>query len=225
MTDVICIMHMILDGVKVGYMMTTVLALLVSLLLIPTLLSLRWSTDRPARLSFQHTHLPPFALQQAHALVHPVRRHQVAHHQQVEFFAKRQEMGEERVEVRLDGEMQDLLKVRVVQVGKDPEEVFVDVLGGIGKGCGEVPACRVSWESGIRKVPRTKEYGQTGKEQVRGEARSRHPPDFVGKTDSSSSNRWSHDSTKSMYVGAGRETSFCVWSGQRKLILFIVNSA
>lgn len=49
-----------------------------------------------------------------------------------------------------------------------------------------------------------------------GREERRHSPDFVGKTFSSSSNFWSHDMTKSMYVGAGSETRRWFWSGQRK---------
>jgi hypothetical protein len=36
-----------------------------------------------------------------------------------------------RVEVRLDGQVEDLLEMRVVNVRKDPEEVFVDVFRGV----------------------------------------------------------------------------------------------
>lgn len=64
-------------------------------------------------------------------MIHPFRRHQIAHHEQVKLLAKRQEVREERVEVRLDGQVEYLLKVRVVQVRKDPEKVFVYVLGGV----------------------------------------------------------------------------------------------
>lgn len=49
-------------------------------------------------------------------------------------------MRKERVEVRFDGQMEDLLKVLVVQVGEDPEEVLVDVFRGVCEGGGEVAA-------------------------------------------------------------------------------------
>lgn len=50
-------------------------------------------------------------------------------------------MREERVEVRLDREVNDLLKVGVVEVREDAEQVLVDVLGGVRERGGEVAAC------------------------------------------------------------------------------------
>ena len=43
--------------------------------------------------------------------------------------------------MRLERHMEDVLKVRVVQVREDPEEVLVDVFGGVGEGGGEIAAC------------------------------------------------------------------------------------
>ena len=42
--------------------------------------------------------------------------------------------------MRLDGQMEDLLEMRVVEVGKDSEEVFVDMFGGVCEGGGEFSA-------------------------------------------------------------------------------------
>lgn len=40
-------------------------------------------------------------------------------------------MRKEGIEVRLDGEMEDLFEMLMVYMGEDPKEVFVNVLGGI----------------------------------------------------------------------------------------------
>jgi hypothetical protein len=66
-------------------------------------------------------------------LTHPFWRHELLHPQQLKLFAERQKVGKERVEVRFDREVEDLLEMGVVQVSEDPEEVFVDVLGGVGE--------------------------------------------------------------------------------------------
>jgi hypothetical protein len=79
----------------------------------------------------------------------------------------------------------NLLEVRVIYVREDPEEVLEYVFGGVCEGVGEL----ASW--------RELRYGS----RALGSS-----PDLVGKTVSSSSSFWSHDMTKSIYVGAGRET-------------------
>ena len=40
-------------------------------------------------------------------------------------------MGKERVEMSLDRQMYNLLEMSVVEVSKYPEEMFVDMLGGV----------------------------------------------------------------------------------------------
>ena len=91
-------------------------------------------------LSLQDSHLPPLLTQLCHALSHPLRRHQILHLQQIEFLAERQEVREQRVEVRLDTQMHDLFKVRVVDVSEDAEEVLEDVFGGVCERVGKLPA-------------------------------------------------------------------------------------
>ena len=59
-------------------------------------------------------------------------------------------MREERVEVRLDREMDDLLKVCVVEVREDAEQVLVDVLGGVRERGGEVATCMLASATGQR---------------------------------------------------------------------------
>jgi hypothetical protein len=44
--------------------------------------------------------------------------------------------------VGFDGQVEDLLKVRVVEMGEDAEEVLVYVFGGVGEGLGKLAACR-----------------------------------------------------------------------------------
>lgn len=146
-------------------------------------------------LSLQNPHLLPLISQQRHPLSHPSTRHQILHDQQVKLPSKRQEMRKERVEMRLDREMDDLLKMGVVQVGKDPEEVFVNVFGGVGERLGEFSA----WIEG------KKEGSSVCVKWMRGLGGS--SPDLVGNTDSSSRSFCNQDMTKSMYVGAARETN------------------
>ncbi len=81
-------------------------------------------------------------------------RHQVLDHQQVKLLPECQEVREKGVEVRFDGEVEDLFKVCVVEMGEDSEEVFVDVFGGVGEGCREVAAWLVAllcWGGKTRK--------------------------------------------------------------------------
>lgn len=42
-------------------------------------------------------------------------------------------MGEERIEVRFDGEVEDLLEMGMVKMGKNTEKVLIDVLSRVGK--------------------------------------------------------------------------------------------
>jgi hypothetical protein len=85
------------------------------------------------RLRLQHPHLPPFLRQLSHPLTQPLRGHQLLHDEQIKLPAKRKEVGEQAVEVRLDREVEDGLKVGVIEVRKDAEEVLVDVFGGVGE--------------------------------------------------------------------------------------------
>lgn len=98
----------------------------------PRYLPLSTTLDHNSHLlRLQPPHLPPLLTQRANPLSHSLRRHQLFHTQQLELLSKRQEMRKERVEVRFDRQMEDLLKVRVVQMSKDAEEVFVYVLGSV----------------------------------------------------------------------------------------------
>jgi len=92
------------------------------------------------RLNFQNPHFPPLVTELRYALAHPLRRHEILHHQQIKLFSKRQKVGKERVEMCFDGEMQDLLKMRMVNMGKDSEEVFVNMFGRVGKRVWELSA-------------------------------------------------------------------------------------
>lgn len=82
----------------------------------------------------QNPHVPPFVSELRNTLPQPLRGHQILHDQQLELLSEREEVGEQAVEVGFDGEVEDLLKVRVIQVGENAEEVFVDVFGGMCEG-------------------------------------------------------------------------------------------
>jgi len=58
----------------------------------------------------------------------------VSHVQQIILFAKREKVGEKGVEVRLSTKMEDLVKVCMVDMGKDTKELAVDVFDGCGEG-------------------------------------------------------------------------------------------
>jgi len=92
-------------------------------------------------LHLQCPHLPPFFPQLRNTLPHPLEGHEILDHQQVKLLAESQEMREEGVVVRLDGQVEYLLEVGMVEVGEDAEEVLVDVFGGVGEGGGELAAC------------------------------------------------------------------------------------
>lgn len=96
------------------------------------------------RLGVENAHLAPAVGELGHALAHALGRHQVLHDEEVELLAEGEEVGEERVEVRLDGEVDDLLEVRVVEVGEDAEQVLVDVLGRVGERGREVASCALA---------------------------------------------------------------------------------
>lgn len=91
-------------------------------------------------LALQNPHLSPLLYQPPHPLPLTLRRHQLAQIQQLKLFPKREEMGEQRVKVRLDGEVQDVLEMRVVEVREYAEEVFVYVFGSVCKGWREIAA-------------------------------------------------------------------------------------
>lgn len=84
-----------------------------------------------ALLHLEYAHVAPAVGEFSDALPQALGGHEVLHDEEVKFLAKGEEVGEQRVEVRLDGEMDHLLKVRVVEVRKDTKEMLVDVFRGV----------------------------------------------------------------------------------------------
>lgn len=159
-----------------------------------------WRIIFPILLWLQNTHLPPLLTQLRNALSHTLGGHKVLHYQKIKFFSECEEVGEERIEVRFDGEVEDLLEMGMVKMGKNTEKVLIDVFGRVCKWVVKrFPWMRVKCRVSNGGLPNL--------------------PDFVGKTFSSSKSFCNQLITKSMYVGAARETSLWLWSGQRKFRL------
>lgn len=64
---------------------------------------------------------------------HTLGGHKVLHYQKIKFFSECEEVGEERIEVRFDGEVEDLLEMGMVKMGKNTEKVLIDVFGRVCK--------------------------------------------------------------------------------------------
>lgn len=84
------------------------------------------------RVGTEDAHLDPLLNQVAHAwvgLTRTGRAAEVCKAKEVELGAKGDEVGEEAVEVALAAQVDQVRELSVVDVGKDAEQLLVDVLG------------------------------------------------------------------------------------------------
>lgn len=91
-------------------------------------------------LHLEDAHLAPALGELGDTLTHSLGSHEILHDEEIEFLAKSEEMGKERVEVCFDREMDDLLEMRVVEMCEYPKQVLVNVFGSVRKRRREIAA-------------------------------------------------------------------------------------